>query len=150
MKRFIFSFLTFCTLSVYGQTYSFNYLGKEIILDHKLVEHYSSEYIEDYKKINPEILIYQNYFVLNSFKVVDLSEKAKHESFIKISQIEKIPSKLSQLDYSVNIESFNILNFDIQLKENQQIIDMEHDNKFLIIDSKAEFLKKFNEYSSFN
>ncbi|MCE2743456.1 MAG: hypothetical protein LW701_07805 [Fluviicola sp.] len=135
-------------LICFGQINSINYFGKEIIIDNRVKEHYSIEYFNDLKVGSPELLVYQNYFVQHAFKIVDLSEKAKEENYIKLSQIPKIVAENYSLDYSGMIEKFNILNFEIVLKDTVQVIDLEYDNKFIIIKTKEDFLNSFNDYKA--
>jgi hypothetical protein len=148
MKHFIIVILIILPLISIGQANVVKYLGKDVILDNRVIEHYSSEYFNKLKLSSPELLIYQNYLVLNAFKIVDLTDKAKEENYNKISQIPKIESKNNLLNYSYNIENFNILNFDIQLKNENQVIDLENNNTFIIIETKEDFLKSFNDYKT--
>ena len=148
MKHFIIVILIIIPLISIGQANVVKYLGKDVILDNRVIEHYSPEYFNKLKLSSPELLIYQNYLVLNAFKIVDLTDKAKEENYNKISQIPKIESKNNSLNYSYNIENFNILNFDIQLKNEKQVIDLENNNTFIIIETKEDFLKSFNDYKT--
>jgi len=146
MKHFIIVILIILPLISIGQANVVKYLGKDVILDNRVIEHYSPEYFNKLKLSSPELLIYQNYLVLNAFKIVDLRDKAKDENYTKLSQINKIESKDFLLNYDPNVENFNILNFEIQLKSEKQVIDLEYNNKFIIIETKEDFLKSFNDY----
>ena len=53
---------------------------------------------------------------------------------------------LKETKQSNNLDNFNILSYEVNLLDSQQVISLEQNNLVLIIDSKQEFLEKYNKY----
>ena len=132
--------------NLFGQSQKFKFNHTEIVLDNKLVSHFDADYLEKLKTQNPATLLYLNFFSSNSYKIIDAGEKTKLGDYKLLSELVSNEKNTNKNIISSNINDFNILSYEIYLLDNQQIINLEKNNLVLIIDSKKEFLDKYNNY----
>ena len=136
----------FTSTNLLGQSQKFNFNHKEIIIDNKLVSHFEANYLEKLKTQNPATLLYLNFYSSNSYKIIDAGEKTKLGDYKLLSELVSNEKSTNKNSTSSDINDFNILSYEINLLENQQIINLEKNNLVLVIDSKKEFLEKYNNY----
>jgi hypothetical protein len=148
-KKFRFTLLLI--IIIFGQ-YSFAqnhkliFNNKEILLDDRLVNHFDFGYLEKLKSESPNLLVYLNFYVKNSYKIIDAGEKAKKDNYKLLSEYSLTSKNTQEIQRSNNLDNFNILSYEVNLLDSQQVISLEQNNLVLIIDSKQEFLEKYNKY----
>ena len=130
----------------FAQAEKFNYNGHLMALNNKVIDNYGIEYVADLKANDPALLLYLNYFVENGYTIQDIGEKVSAPEIKNISTLVRSEkSKAPAFDQS-NLSGFNILAFNIQLTNDQQVFKTGNGKKAIIVVSKQNFLKKFNAY----
>lgn len=146
MKKLLTILFIVFTINAYSQSKSFNYQNKNIDLSQKITEHFDNDQINRLKENNENLLLYLNYFSTNSYQIEDLGIKNQEYKFTHLSNLKK-KKKSKAKDYiKGDLDSFNILAYVIELKEEQQVFVDDNSSKAIIVMPKKEFFKKFNSY----
>ena len=132
--------------SLFGQTEKFNYNGHNISINDKLYNHYGSNYILWLKTNNPDNLLYLNYYIENGYSIIDIDGKANDNSIANISSLSYIEKSLAAPFNPNEIESFNILAFNILPTDNQQVYKIFNSTLAVIVLPKNKLIENFNIY----
>ena len=143
---FLLSMLAFLSNNLVAQTESFSYHGKTVVLNEKIVNHYGNDYTQQLKDNNLDLLFYFNYFVENAYSIEDISMKINDSEVKDISNVVKSTKSMAPQFNPINHNSFNILAYEIQLLENQQVFKTGVGSNAIIVISKKAFLEKYNTY----
>lgn len=138
MKKLLFLFCAFYALNLSAQQQS--------TFDSRLLFRYEAEFLENLYRTNPSKLDYLNFYVENSYSLLQLEEipAEKLNEFPDILEHINIPENYT-LPNTIDQENFNILLFDVVFKENQSSTYRIGDSNILV------YLKSKNEiYSLFN
>jgi len=147
IKSTLFLFMVFLSVESFSQTESFNYNGKTIEIDDRLIDHYGGEYVNQLKTKNPNSLLYFNYVTQHSYRIEDIGEKIS-SSNVQDFNLKK-STKSKALDFNpLDPSSFNFLSYGGILKTEQQVFRTGKGNDALIILSKKDLFKVFNEYKA--
>jgi len=139
--------MVFLSVESFSQTESFNYNGKTIEIDDRLIDHYGGEYVNQLKTKNPNSLLYFNYVTQHSYRIEDIGEKIS-SSNVQDFNLKK-STKSKALDFNpLDPSSFNFLSYGGILKTEQQVFRTGKGNDALIILSKKDLFKVFNEYKA--
>lgn len=146
MKNILLILMTFLAIKGFSQDKSFEYEGKTIELEDKMVEHFDVEYINFLRENNPDLLLYLNFFSTQSYRIEDIGIKKQENQFPSISSLTK-KSKSNANNYiSGNSDSFNILAYEVNLRDEQQVFVENNSSKAIIVLPKKVFMEKYNEY----
>jgi hypothetical protein len=127
-----------------GETFEFH--GNTIHLDQKMINYFGLTRINELKNSNEDYILYMNFYVQNAYEIKDIGIKSNEYQENDISKITKnVQANLIEFDPS-NPSSFNILAYDIIVKDDIQVILTNHDNEAIIVSSKKKFLEKYNLY----
>ncbi len=130
----------------FSQDKNFEYQGKTIELEDKMIEHFDLEYINFLKENNPDLLLYLNFFSTQSYRIEDIGIKKQENQFPSISSLTK-KSKSNANNYiSGNSDSFNILAYEVNLRDELQVFVETNSSKAIIVLPKKVFMEKYNEY----
>ena len=138
MKKLLFLFCAFYALNLSAQQQS--------TFDSRLLFRYEAEFLENLYRTNPSKRDYLNFYVENSYSLLQLEEipAEKLNEFPDILEHINIPENYT-LPNTIDQENFNILLFDVVFKENQSSTYRIGDSNILV------YLKSKNEiYSLFN
>lgn len=125
----------------------FQYNGNTVFLSEKMIEHYSEEFILNLKHKNVELLLYLNFYSTNAFEVVNVGEKLPFLD-LKLKDFNKIEKSLCKDFDPRDIQSFNILAYDIVLLDKQQFINVGNLEFAIKVLSKKDLIEKFNKYKA--
>lgn len=143
---FLLSFIVFITNHIKAQTESFSYHGKTVVLNEKIINHFGNDYTQQLKDNNLDLLLYLNYFVENAYSIEDINIKINDSEVKDLSNVAKSSKSMAPQFNPANHNSFNILAFEIQLTENQQVFKTGVGTEAIIVKSKKMFLDKYNTY----
>lgn len=143
---FLLSFIVFITNHLKAQTENFSYHGKTVVLNEKIINHFGNDYTQQLKDNNPDLLFYLNYFVENAYSIEDVNIKINDSEVKDLSNVAKSSKSMAPQFNPANHNSFNILAYEIQLIENQQVFKIGAGTEAIIVKSKEMFLDKFNTY----
>lgn len=143
---FLLSFIVFITNHLKAQTESFSYHGKTVVLNEKIISHFGNDYTQQLKDNNIDLLFYLNYFVENAYSIEDVNIKINDSEVKDLSNVAKSSKSMSPQFNPANHNSFNILAYEIQLKEHQQVFKTGVGMEAIIVKSKKVFLDKYNTY----
>lgn len=138
--------MIFLATKGFSQDKNFEYQGKTIELEDKMIEHFDLEYINFLKENNPDLLLYLNFFSTQSYRIEDIGIKKQENQFPSISSLTK-KSKSNANNYiSGNSDSFNILAYEVNLRDELQVFVETNSSKAIIVLPKKVFMEKYNEY----
>jgi len=149
MKKYYILLFTLISFNLISQVEKniFNYKGKEILLSQKMIEHYSEEFILNLKHKNVELLLYLNFNSTNAFEVVSVGAKLPYLD-LKLKDFTKIKKSLTMDFNPDDINSFNILSYEIVLKDKSQFINVGNAEYAIKVLSEKELIEKFNKYKA--
>ena len=149
MKKYYILLFTLISFNLISQVENnvFNYKGKEISLSQNVTEHYSEEFVLNLKQKDIELLLYLNYFSINAFKVVSVGDKLPFLD-LKLKDFQKYEKSLAKDFKPDDINSFNLLAYEIRIKDKSQFINVGNSEFAIKIISKKEFIESFNDYKS--
>ncbi|MCB9334796.1 MAG: hypothetical protein H6586_01490 [Flavobacteriales bacterium] len=148
MKNILFILLISLTTKGFSQDKNFVYQGKTIELEDKMIEHFDAEYIGFLKENNIDLLLYLNFFSTQSYRIEDIGVKKQVNQFPSIFSLKK-KSKSNANNYILgNSDSFNILAYEVNLKDEQQVFVESNSSKALIVLPKKVFMEKYNDYKN--
>jgi hypothetical protein len=125
---------------------TFVYNDQNIILNDKLVENFGFRKLNEIKQIDIDRLLYLNHFVEFSYSIRDIGIKALDLNYSNFSSCHKKPKSLALDFVPSNHSSFNILAYDILLRENQQVIITNNESEAIIVLCKKDYLAMYNNY----
>lgn len=138
-KTVILFFVLFLTGSAFAQS---NFVQP----DQKLIDAFGYETVDFYQKNAPHLIKYYNFFLYNSYNIVDIPE-GKNESIESIPVFKLKDKFLSEpKDYSVNgLQNLNILKYDFKIDlNNSAIYRLEGTQKIIVFISGKEIQSNFN------
>jgi hypothetical protein len=138
--------IAFFNSHLLAQNESFSYHGKTVFLNEKVINHFGNDYTQQLKDNNPDLLFYLNYFVENAYSIEDVNIKINDSEVKDLSNAAKSSKSMAPQFDPANHNSFNILAFEIQLTENQQVFKTGVGAEAIIVKSKKMFLDKYNTY----
>lgn len=149
MKKYTIILLTVISFSFIskGDKDMFQYNGNTIFLSEKMIEHYSEEFILNLKHKNLELLLYLNFYSTNAFEVVNVGGKLPFLD-LKLKDFNKIEKSLAKDFDPDDINSFNILAYEIVLKDKNQFINVGNLEFAIKVLSKKDLIEKFNKYKA--
>lgn len=145
-------FFVFCFLlevfPLFAQSQSFVYNGKSVVIDEKIVNHFgaNSDYLQQLKTSNTDLLFYLNYYVKEAFVIENIHAKVNETEVKNIANVARSEKSLATQFVPTNHATFNILAFDIQLLDKQQVFKTGIGSEAIIVKSKKAFLEKYNTY----
>ena len=113
--------------------------------DSRLSEVFSEKYIVKALYYNPQVIDYWNYYLDNSYKVVDNIPEDKLSTYENLSDVIKTKQDFQP---SFDEANFNVLMFAPTLfKEQESAYRMGDTDKLIVFYSKDDFLAAFNAQS---
>ncbi|RUA30124.1 MAG: hypothetical protein DSY76_02720 [Bacteroidetes bacterium] len=112
----------------------------KVIPDTRLVDYLGQEKLAILQKNDPDIIVYYNYFLDNSYIIQTLpADKLKGGNYKTLN----LPLSAGQVDR----KKLNVLKLDIQRKYDQRVYyKIAGSQEVLIFLSEKEFMKKYNAY----
>ncbi|NTW34334.1 MAG: hypothetical protein HGB12_17230 [Bacteroidetes bacterium] len=149
MKTKTFLLLLFSAISVirsYAQTC--------ITPDPKLYECFDSSFIKSTLLKSPESILYYNFYLNNSYYIIDNDTKKPTTEALDIYKVEKsVKGKTEKIEFfssdlsNFDIKKLNVLMYDFEIDFNKYTTyKMGKTGKLLIFYPKSVFLQKFTEY----
>lgn len=130
----------------FAQSKSFTYYGHSIELDKRVIEHFGLDYVLNLETSNPDLLFYLNYFVKNAYRVEDIGQKISEPELQSLSGLSKSEKSKAPTFNSSDLSGFNLLAYNIQLSEEQQVYKTGNNSKAIIVLPKKQFFEKYNSY----
>ena len=112
----------------------------KVIPDARLVDYLGEEKLAILQKNDPDIIVYYNYFLDNSYIIQTLpADKLKGGNYKTLN----LPLRGGKVD----TKKLNVLKLDIQRKYDQRVYyKIANSQEVLIFLSEKEFMKKYNAY----
>jgi len=112
----------------------------KVVPDARLVEYLGQEKLAILQKNDPDIIVYYNYYLDNSYILQTIpADKLEGGNY----QTLKLPLRGGKVD----TQKLNVLKLDIQRKYDQRVYyKVEGSSEVLIFLSEKEFMKKYNAF----
>lgn len=110
--------------------------------DSRLFDCFDKSYIELLESKNPDLIVYYNFFLDNSYFITELpTEKINSSKIQTLKPLDKFKNS------KTNIASLNILKYDVKrFYDEYSFYRIGTTNKILVFYSEKEFMIKYNEH----
>lgn len=110
--------------------------------DIRLFDCFEKAYIELLKSNNPDLIVYYNFYLDNSYFIAELPAEKSNSA-----KIEKLKFQDKFKNSKTNISELNILKYDVKrFYDEYSFYSIGTTNKVVVFYSEKEFMIKYNEY----